>query len=647
MLIDTNFFNNKNNVDLLNQTINDCQFYSIDFEMSGIELDLSTKKKEYDFPQLRYEKMKKIVEEYSLTQIGVSFYLPKTKHKLEESNIENKENIKEKAYLERTYSAYLFKSSPFKFLSDMYRYNKSFSFFEENLKCNAQTLKFMAQNSFDFDSWLKHSHHYNKLNYNNKINELISLYVKQGIQPDKIVSFSSKSIEKIMKCIYEIIEFIITPFTTNNNTSKKVESDKLINEFSLKRKHEVNCGNEFYSQFIVSLNLSNILLIKNISIIRNKDNKEIINIDKLKQNISLIEFYKKFDISENSLKTNKEKIKEIIDFNYLYNKKYMKYLLSDFEINKSINSLDNSLKTKEDVINDHINNCTNNELGFTNKFITQVINSKKPLIGHNLDFDIMFLYNSFINDLPELFEDYIKEINLHFPIIIDTKVLSDTTGYFDKTTLKSLDTVICKNKYNSYIDIVPDIENGFCLYDYDNKHHDAGYDARLTGRCFIAILKAIENNFIVDNSNSDNKNVTLVDFNTLKSGNKKVINIVTFNHRYDFPLDYFNFENYDTINQQHKLIVEKYSKYIIIVKFNSDILNIFNIKDIINDLGCNYEITKASSNSVYLEICSGLLYNDTSNSLEEISNIIKNKKEVAEVIDYKTFVKNFKSILFK
>lgn len=43
---------------------------------------------------------------------------------------------------------------------------------------------------------------------------------------------------------------------------------------------------------------------------------------------------------------------------------------------------------------------TDYEMGFS-KIIEEIIHAKKPLIGHNMFLDIMFVYQQFIDDLPQ------------------------------------------------------------------------------------------------------------------------------------------------------------------------------------------------------------------------------------------------------
>jgi poly(A)-specific ribonuclease len=63
------------------------------------------------------------------------------------------------------------------------------------------------------------------------------------------------------------------------------------------------------------------------------------------------------------------------------------------------------------------------EMGFT--MIAEVmINSKKPIVGHNLMYDILFFYNQFIDSLPPTYLDFAKAWTDIFETTIDTKCMA-------------------------------------------------------------------------------------------------------------------------------------------------------------------------------------------------------------------------------
>jgi hypothetical protein len=79
------------------------------------------------------------------------------------------------------------------------------------------------------------------------------------------------------------------------------------------------------------------------------------------------------------------------------------------------------------------------EMGFS-LVVQELINAKKPLIGHNCMYDIIFVYNQFISKLPATYPQFIESWNKLFPFTFDNKVLAYKSGLFDNTTLGKLFT---------------------------------------------------------------------------------------------------------------------------------------------------------------------------------------------------------------
>ena len=84
---------------------------------------------------------------------------------------------------------------------------------------------------------------------------------------------------------------------------------------------------------------------------------------------------------------------------------------------------------------------------------------------------MMFLYDKLIDDLPEKFYDFKKEIHKHFPKIYDTKFISSKfISFFTKgeksnnTKLENLYKILIKNNFNTYIKFYADTREGFGLY---------------------------------------------------------------------------------------------------------------------------------------------------------------------------------------
>ena len=132
------------------------------------------------------------------------------------------------------------------------------------------------------------------------------------------------------------------------------------------------------------------------------------------------------------------------------------------------------------------------ELGFS-LVVQEMIRFKRPLVGHNLFLDLLFLYQQFIDDLPALFEDWVVEFQSMFPVVYDTKCIGTTLALTTKTDLNSMANVFQTNKkYKQYLEFEFDLAAGFNKYMSKSKLHEAGYDSYLTGICFASMIKYLE-----------------------------------------------------------------------------------------------------------------------------------------------------------
>ena len=58
-----------------------------------------------------------------------------------------------------------------------------------------------------------------------------------------------------------------------------------------------------------------------------------------------------------------------------------------------------------------------------------------PVIGHNMIYDIIYVYNQFVGPLPATYAEFSQSWFKLFPMTYDTKVLSYRANYFGKTML--------------------------------------------------------------------------------------------------------------------------------------------------------------------------------------------------------------------
>ncbi|KAF2150574.1 CAF1-domain-containing protein [Myriangium duriaei CBS 260.36] len=113
----------------------------------------------------------------------------------------------------------------------------------------------------------------------------------------------------------------------------------------------------------------------------------------------------------------------------------------------------------------------------------------KPVVGHNLFLDLIYLYRTFIGQLPERVDDFAAQIHELFPIVVDTKYLA-THECGDINPMSSLQQlaeqmdaqqsplIATHYDYRKYLDNPAD--------------HEAGYDSMLTGQVAIRLSTMLE-----------------------------------------------------------------------------------------------------------------------------------------------------------
>ena len=540
--------NYKSILPLFKQTADQSSFLSFDSEMTGVTLSPETDCTKYDTQQSRYLKTKQVVSTFNLLQFGITFYIPST---IQENSEQN--------YIERTFTFYLFKNSSFKSINT--------SSFNSNLTCNPSALKFLNENNFDLNTLVNKGIHYNKLKYKDKLKQLIlnenSLSSSSGF-------FLSKTNEQnLIEVIIQITEFLLKDHDEGGNNKQKKKPSLI---YTLNSKQTMT--------YLLGCNLKKILFLSNFSVNKDKSKENTIIVEKTKKQIPKEDFIKRYENFDNFKQTITNNL-EIIYQNR-------------FQIILSSND-----STIDDLVN--------NELGFS-IFIEYLISKQIPIIGHNIYMDLMFIYDKLIDDLPEDFYEYKQSIHKCFPIIYDTKTIATALKKYDNTKLESLYKSMIKHKYNSYVNISMDVSNGFSLYnDLDNKLlHDAGYDSLITGRCFIFMNKALQNEYKLD----ANIKKGFIDFGLFELyKNKSEVSLIDCVLQFDTDI-----ESKEDFNESElKLIKEKF-KNVCVVFFNQNkfdhVVNIYEIANMFQNDYFDYSIVKSGFYSAFIEITNSTNYDE-------------------------------------
>ena len=628
--------NYKNIFNLFKDSCDEAKFVSFDCEMTGLNLDITTEPTKYDTQEYRYYKVKQCVEKFDLIQLGLTFFIEKTRN-----NIGNSNNNEEQFYLERSFTFYLFKNPQRKYYN--FEKNKNF-FFLENVS-NSHSLKFLSQNNFDFNMLIKQGIPYTKLSYKEKI--------KKFLQEEKNIIKNCNyilSIENEKNLVDNIIK--LSEFIFNTKIEKGQKKPSLVLKFN----------KETTKKFFLGYNFKNIFMTDNF-VIQSIKGENIVEV-KITKNADESLFNLNFKNIENFKNLIKNNPKMIYELKYDLNNKYS-------TLNKKEELI--SLWEDDDKIQENqIDLQIEGELGFT-KYIKYLSSSRIPLIGHNIYFDLMFLYDKFLSNLPNDFSTFKSSLHNFFPIIYDTKAISASDQNFEnKTNLEILYKTIQKKKYDTYVKFEPDTEKGF--NNELNDLHNAGYDSKITGECFVLMNKAMENNYLVNSSDlskisNKKKKKPKIEEDSISINNNN-------NIKYGFCcLDLFDkFKNvfhmsllendfgkiYLDNNQQSKEgylknendLIDNIFKNVFVAKFKSDnnynnfLLNNYEIANFFKNEKFNLNVIKIEFDTFFVEFYSENI-DDYNNINETIKNIVDNKAKnekliIDEILNYKDFIVKLK-----
>ena len=114
--------------------------------------------------------------------------------------------------------------------------------------------------------------------------------------------------------------------------------------------------------------------------------------------------------------------------------------------------------------------------------------SGKPLVGHNLLYDLLFLHDHFEAPLPPSLAACKASLHARLPLVWDTKLLATRCGRFAETALGPLHAACVGGEPPSPVAVSfpPD----FARYDGGEQAHEAGYDAHMTGVVLAALRRA-------------------------------------------------------------------------------------------------------------------------------------------------------------
>ncbi|KAK8202203.1 hypothetical protein M8818_005730 [Zalaria obscura] len=111
------------------------------------------------------------------------------------------------------------------------------------------------------------------------------------------------------------------------------------------------------------------------------------------------------------------------------------------------------------------------------------------IVGHNCFLDLVYIYRTFIGDLPDTVEEFQELLHEVFPVIVDTKYLA-THNCGDVNPMSSLEQIAEQLNYQDK----PLVEThpNHSKYELMSAFHEAGYDSFLTAQVAIRLSAKLE-----------------------------------------------------------------------------------------------------------------------------------------------------------
>ncbi|XP_041977962.1 poly(A)-specific ribonuclease PARN-like isoform X2 [Aricia agestis] len=125
-------------------------------------------------------------------------------------------------------------------------------------------------------------------------------------------------------------------------------------------------------------------------------------------------------------------------------------------------------------------------VGFS-KVARMISQSEKLVIGHNMVLDVLHTLNHFFQPLPSDYPTFKEFAHCMFPRLLDTKYMSSLPPFKDKVNSSVLPHLLLTLSEPPFSLPVADCVDGRGYKQKDEKAHEAGYDAYITGLCFLAM----------------------------------------------------------------------------------------------------------------------------------------------------------------
>ncbi|XP_043585403.1 poly(A)-specific ribonuclease PARN-like isoform X1 [Bombus pyrosoma] len=121
------------------------------------------------------------------------------------------------------------------------------------------------------------------------------------------------------------------------------------------------------------------------------------------------------------------------------------------------------------------------------KLMRKIADSGKLLVGHNMLLDLCHIIHQFFGYLPESYLEFKSLLHSLFPRILDTKIICHSQQFKENVPSSNLGILletVSKSPFK-ITEVEPIDDRSYSTL--TEKCHEAGYDAYITGICFIAL----------------------------------------------------------------------------------------------------------------------------------------------------------------
>ncbi|XP_013169304.1 PREDICTED: poly(A)-specific ribonuclease PARN-like isoform X2 [Papilio xuthus] len=125
-------------------------------------------------------------------------------------------------------------------------------------------------------------------------------------------------------------------------------------------------------------------------------------------------------------------------------------------------------------------------VGFS-KVARMISQSQKLVIGHNMLLDVIHTLNHFFQPLPSEYPEFKEFAHCIFPRLLDTKYMSSLPPFKDKVNSSVLEHLLATLSEPPFSLPKAESVEGRGYRRADDKLHEAGFDAYVTGLCFLAM----------------------------------------------------------------------------------------------------------------------------------------------------------------